>query len=224
MPKFYLVVVITFPIAVTKYLPRLKVQSITVGKAWQQVTLYPQTGKSHEYQCILSPFTQSRTPVSGIVLPTFRVDLPTSIQSLWKQPHKHTQRWISTGILNPFSWQLRLILKLVRYKWKTYLGSLLKKERGTPLSLVASSVWVRTGCSQIKGALTFRRYLWVSLVIFSTFLGLHVKTVTKILFQETQRPDEAGFAPPAISSPFLPLFSYLAPELHVLPAPLSTPN
>lgn len=48
-----------------------------------------------------SPSIHSGSPAHGMVPPTFKVDLPTSVKlSLWKHPYRHTQNCVSKGALS----------------------------------------------------------------------------------------------------------------------------
>lgn len=42
-----------------------------------------------------------RTPACGMMLPTHRMDVPTSVKPLWRQPCRHMQRSVSQEIPNP---------------------------------------------------------------------------------------------------------------------------
>lgn len=44
--------------------------------------------------------TQDWSPVNGLLQPTSRAGFPTSVRPLWKHPHRHTWRCVSTVILN----------------------------------------------------------------------------------------------------------------------------
>lgn len=66
-------------------------QSVMEGNSWQhqhkpavKITWYP------AWFSLL--FIQAGTPVHGMMPPTFRVNLPFSVQLLWKQPHRYNQR------------------------------------------------------------------------------------------------------------------------------------
>lgn len=61
-------------------------------------------GRSREKQMLALRFFPlficSEVPVCGMVLPTFLVDLPTSVKPHWKQAHRHTQKYVSWVILS----------------------------------------------------------------------------------------------------------------------------
>jgi hypothetical protein len=55
---------------------------------------------------LLLHFILSRTPHYGVVPPISKVDLPFTVICLCRQPHKHTQKYVSMVIVNP----LRLMM------------------------------------------------------------------------------------------------------------------
>lgn len=79
--------------------PRLKAESITVGKAWSsrpRVLLYLTSGSREREMLLLGyfhHFAQFWTPTHGIILPTFRMNQPSS-DSLEVRSHTH-QRCVS---------------------------------------------------------------------------------------------------------------------------------
>lgn len=75
-------------------------QSIAIGRHGnrsmrQQVTWYPESRKQRELgdgTQLIRLFIQSRAPDHEVVLSTFRVGLSSSMDPVYKLPHKHAQK------------------------------------------------------------------------------------------------------------------------------------
>lgn len=63
-------------------------------------------------------YIQLRKPFHGMLMPTFRGSLPTTVNLVWILPHRDDQLSVSIEILHPIKLKIKIIHTRVHFHWK----------------------------------------------------------------------------------------------------------